>query len=373
MNCDPTFLITATRGLLMVMVAMMTSVSLHGEDRALQRGIKAERIGDNIVALDSYNEAIRLNPDDTKAYWRRAMFYEAHRDYDKAIADYSVIVRLDPKDADAYVQRACSYGRENISKALADYGKAIRVDPARAKFFHGHRGDLYLYKGDYEEASKEFSESLRLDPNQSFVFRKRAKAYMASRAYEKAIVDFRAEIMLRPTEVSLYRELAWMLATSSKPGLRNGQMAVEYARKACELDEWKDPVNFYALAAAYAEAGDFEQAVQYEKKFLESNVSEVGGLNLDIRERLKLYEAHKPYRAPWSAIVSQEDRDKADYVKPPKWTEPVGTYLEKHDTDRDGVIIRREFPGSAADFKKWDKNNDGKLNKEELNLMLSEH
>ena len=77
---------------------------------------------------------------------------------------------------------------------------------------------------------------------------------------------------------------------------RNGKKAVEYATKACELSKWKRPNSFDPLAAAYAEAGDFKQAIKWETKYLETpNFSEKD--TTDGKSRLALYLAHKPYHA----------------------------------------------------------------------------
>ena len=73
--------------------------------------------------------------------------------------------------------------------------------------------------------------------------------------------------------------------------------AVELARKACELSEWKDAINLDTLAAAYAAVGRYEDAVKWQKKALEDATfpkSEVA----EAKKRLELYENDKPYRQP---------------------------------------------------------------------------
>ena len=57
-----------------------------------------------------------------------------------------------------------------------------------------------------------------------------------------------------------------MRATCPEEKHRNGQQAVEYATKACELTAWKNAPYLGTLAAAYAEAGDFAKAVQFLDK-----------------------------------------------------------------------------------------------------------
>jgi hypothetical protein len=69
--------------------------------------------------------------------------------------------------------------------------------------------------------------------------------------------------------------------------------AVEYALKACELSEWKTPRWFNTLAAAYAEAGDFDNAIKWQNKYLESNLSKDD--SEEANQRLSQYKQKKPY------------------------------------------------------------------------------
>ena len=73
----------------------------------------------------------------------------------------------------------------------------------------------------------------------------------------------------------------------------NGMEAVKYGTKACELTDWKYPPSLGTLAAAYAEAGDFDQAVRLQKKRIESDPkrSDID----EARQHLKLYEQQKPF------------------------------------------------------------------------------
>jgi tetratricopeptide (TPR) repeat protein len=88
--------------------------------------------------------------------------------------------------------------------------------------------------------------------------------------------------------------LAWLLATCPKSEFRDGKQAVELARRACELTQYKVWAYVDTLAAAYAETGNFKEAVAWQKKALESSKSDAEKSSL--KERLQLYEAGKPYR-----------------------------------------------------------------------------
>ena len=97
-----------------------------------------------------------------------------------------------------------------------------------------------------------------------------------------------------PTAVTC-NYLAWLRATCPDEKCRNGQQAVEYATKACEMAQWKDEEYLDTLAAASAEAGDFDKAVEWQKKGMDLAPT---SKKADFESRLKLYQEKKPYRQP---------------------------------------------------------------------------
>src|SRR5262249_27424309 len=70
---------------------------------------------------------------------------------------------------------------------------------------------------------------------------------------------------LKPNDASTLNDLAWLLATSRDNRIRNGRRAVALARRACELDQWKNAFSIDTLAAASASAGNFSEAVKYQE------------------------------------------------------------------------------------------------------------
>jgi len=231
---------------------------------AFEKGLEAGRSHDYDLAISEFSEAIRLKPDDSLSHYNRANAYSDKGDYDKAIADYTEAIRLQ-----------------------SDYAAA-----------YNDRGNAYAYQGDWDKAIADFSNAIRLNPNYGEAYFNRAVSCDRKGDYDKAIADFHEAIHLKADYVEAYNNLAWLLAVCPDANLRNGEYAVEYAKNACVLTQWKDNSMFSTLAAAYAEAGRFDTAVKWQNQYLVSDYLESNPSN-DTREkarqRLGLYEENKAY------------------------------------------------------------------------------
>jgi tetratricopeptide (TPR) repeat protein len=134
-----------------------------------------------------------------------------------------------------------------------------------------------------------------LDPKNSGVFLDRGATLEAKRDYEKALADYNEAIRLDGMNAAFHNAHGWLLATCPDAKYRNAKKAVESAKRACELTNWKDASVIDTLAAACAEAGDFDAAVKWEKKALESP-SAFSKEDLErMQQRLKLYENRQAY------------------------------------------------------------------------------
>lgn len=192
--------------------------------------------------------------------YERGLVAVSRQDYDLAIDEFSVAIRLRPDFLLAYINRSYAYRQKHdYDRAIADYTEAIRLKPDLVEQIYLLRGTTYSYKGDWG----------------------------------KAVADYTEVIRRKPDNVAAYNQLAWLLAVSPDANLRNGAKAVEYATKACELSKWRNPSCFSALAAAYAEAGDFENAVKWQTKYLEFPWAK--DIQEKARQRLSFYEQKKPY------------------------------------------------------------------------------
>jgi tetratricopeptide (TPR) repeat protein len=258
------------------------------------RGRAWQEEGEPERALRDLNEAIRLDADTAAWFSARGRVYEELEEYDRAIRDYDDALRLDPKDAMTLHNRGLAYKAvKEYKRAIADYTDALRLDPKWATAYY-NRANAYKAQKDYDKAVADYSAALRLDPKWSDAYFNRAAAYKAQRDYDRAAGDYREVIRLDPEDADAYNNLAWLLATCPDGKVRDGKRAVEYAAKACELTSWKGPYYLATMAAAHGENGNFEEALRWQKKALDSTQYEKDE-GERARGRLKLFQDGRPY------------------------------------------------------------------------------
>ena len=246
-------------------------------------------------AVDYYTNQIRANPSSVN-YLKRGQIWKHKKEYDIAIADYNEAIRLDPQYAGAFINRGLAWSnKKEYDKAIADDNEAIRLDPQYALAFN-NRGVAWRNKKEYDKAIADYNEAIRLDPQSALAFNNRGYAWHNKKEYDKAIADYNEAIRLDPQSAEAYNSKAWLMATCPEAKYRDGKRAVESATRACELSDGKEPNYFGTLAAAYAESGDFDKAVESQTKAIELLKDEKD--KEDFQSRLDLYKARKPYRTP---------------------------------------------------------------------------
>lgn len=211
----------------------------------------------------------------------------------QAAAYFSERIRSDPSDAEAYFGRGRALAaHDQWDPASRDLDKAIELVPQQSGYYLA-RAYVRTRQRRYDEALKDFAEASRIDPLNAQAYRLRAGVHVEMKNYPQAIADYNLAARLFPNDAALNNDRAWLLATCPDEAYRNGEQAVKDATLACELSDWSVSNRLGTLAAAYAESGDFDQAVQWQQKCLELSSQRFQSAQ---RARLKLFEAGKPYR-----------------------------------------------------------------------------
>lgn len=152
--------------------------------------------------------------------------------------------------------------------------------------------DAAASRSDPDRAVADYDAAIRSNPQDAEAYFRRANAWYEKNEYDRAIADYGRAIEIDPKLAQAHIMFAWLLATAERPAVRDGRRAVASAQTACELTQWKDPAYIDTLAAAYARAGNFEEAVKWQRKAMEDSRM---ALNEAARERLRSYEAGKAW------------------------------------------------------------------------------
>ena len=263
----------------------------------LERGIVYRRTGRLDKAISDYDTTIHFNPNLAGAYYDRSIAYGLKGDYNQAIRDETEAIRRgNPVDQpDFYYNRGVSYeSMGNLDKALADYNKAIHLAPNELKNYRG-RASVLEDMDQLDKARADWDQVARLNPRDTNGYRFRGSAHFAKGDYKAAASDFEKAAHLSPMDYDALVSLGWFQATCPEGSFRNGKEALEKSLRACELSRWQSFWAVDALAAAYAEIGDFDHAVKYETQAI--NMKGAYALTRKkMQERLELYRQHKPYR-----------------------------------------------------------------------------
>jgi tetratricopeptide (TPR) repeat protein len=179
-------------------------------------------------------------------------------------------------------------------KAIADYTEAIRLMPQQA-FLYGSRGHVFIKTREIEKAINDFGMAIKLAPNQHVTYLSRGLLFVSEKQFGRALEDFRDASRQGPDDFECHRSLAWLLATCPDSRFRDGKQALAEATRACTLTGWKNGSCLEAMAAASAEVGDFDSAVKWQSQALDLLPKE-GEEFLRCHRRLSVYEIKQPYR-----------------------------------------------------------------------------
>jgi Tfp pilus assembly protein PilF len=156
---------------------------------------------------------------------------------------------------------------------------------------------LFLARGEVGPAVQQFSKVLKLAPEDPEANYRYALALTRQGDIRKAVTHYRRGLRQLEDSAEALNNLAWILATNPDPEVRNGDDAVKFAEKACKLTEYKKAVFVGTLAAAYAEANRFSDAIETAEKARlvaeAANESEIAARNMKL---IELYRAQKPCR-----------------------------------------------------------------------------
>jgi len=296
-------------------------------------------------ALESFDEAAELAPQAPDPYQNRGEIYREREEFEKAITQFTKVLELQPGSLLPLVHRAEAYlNNGQLEEALADVELVLeeqslvaahrlraevlaqmnRIDDAIAEIEQIASAEptqielkmqlalYYLVDKKPSKAITAYTDVLNVDSENFLALRSRGDAYLNLGKHAEAIEDFEKALKLQSDDPALLNNLAWVLATSPDEEVRDGDRAIDLATKACELTNYNKPHILSTLAAAFAESGNFDSAIEWSQKAVNMDDPEHSD---QLKQELASYKQGQPWRERQTVADRGEDQ-------PPRNTSP---------------------------------------------------
>jgi tetratricopeptide (TPR) repeat protein len=232
------------------------------------RGLAWKERGEYELALQDFNEAIRLEQAPASWFNNRGTLWRDKKDYDRAIRDYDEAIRLNPKKDMYFYNRGLAWNdKKDYDRAIRDFDEAIRLEPKYVDAFND-RGLAWRHKKDYDRAIRDYDEAIRLEPTYVFPFNNRGNAWRDKKDYDRAIRDYDEAIRLNPKYALAHLNLSVTQMLTRRPE------AVAGFQRVLDLEGWKGKLSPYAVILGHLAArqmGDESAA----KRFLKDSVGKL--------------------------------------------------------------------------------------------------
>ncbi len=256
----------------------------------LQKG----KVDDSIA---HYRSALQMQPDSWDAEYNLGTALLGKAQVDEAILHCERAVRMRPTDPDAQVALGNAlFQKGRVDEAIAHYQEAITAQPDHflARYTLGH---ALLEKGDLDGAIEVCRSALLLRPSDVDCQTTLAIALEEKGNPVEAIQHYQKALELAPRSIPTLTNLAWLLATSPDASLRNGPKAIELAKQADRLVGGTNTLVLRTLAAAYAENGEFANAIRTARSAMQlARMHGEEAVMTDLDQQIALYQLGMSYR-----------------------------------------------------------------------------
>jgi tetratricopeptide (TPR) repeat protein len=261
-------------------------------------GMIAESRGDFAEAARRFERAIEIDPGSPDSYYNLAMVLAFQQQYGRALEVLRVGTGRIPWDpqlallSGAMLVRAGheADGHARLERAIATAGNAD--DRARTATRAAH----LLIQLNLLQAAVRYSEQSAATSNDPQEHLKLGLLYTSQGNVAAAMAEYELVLRHDPDNAVALNNLAWYYATSPEPSRRDGDLAVRYAERLAGLTNRRDAGALDTLAAACAEAGQFDRAVAAAQEAIALSTPQSVPPVADLQSRLALYGANKPFR-----------------------------------------------------------------------------
>jgi tetratricopeptide (TPR) repeat protein len=185
-----------------------------------------------------------------------------------------------------------------LNEAIDHFREALKFRPDYPDA-HYNLGVVLFQKNEIDAAIAEWRAVLSVYPDDSLVHVGLANAFVQKGLFRDAVAHYQAALKLDPDSVLALNNLAWLLSAGPDDSVRNGATAVEVALRLNRVSNYAKATFVRTLAAAYAEAGEFDKAIEAAQTAAGlAHAQGEHGLARNIEREIGLYQRHEPFRDP---------------------------------------------------------------------------
>jgi tetratricopeptide (TPR) repeat protein len=249
--------------------------------------------------LAAYTKMMQGDPQNPLRHDAVATLYLDAGRYDEAIAEFRQSLQLNPDSAPTQYNLGFALSaRGRREEAIAAFQAALRIDPDYAQA-HNNLGALLQIGGQQDAALEHYRRAAALRPDNVESHTNLGQLLSIRGRPAEAAAQFAEALALRSDNIQALAGLAWIRATASDASLRNSVEAVSLSERADAASRHQDVIAMDALAAAYASAGRYDDALTAARAGLELATA-AGRLDVasQFRQRMELYQKGQPLRIP---------------------------------------------------------------------------
>jgi tetratricopeptide (TPR) repeat protein len=245
-----------------------------------------------------WRDTLAKNPSAWTAHNNLACILAARNEFNEAIEHFEASLKYNPYNASAH----CNLGRalmlqKKFALAEEQFQAALKIKFADADIQQTYASAL-AQRGKIDAAIVHLREAVRLEPTVDLRLQFAGLLHQAGKL-PQAIAQYRQVLTQQPDSLEALNNLSWLLATSPDAAVRNGNDAVKFAEKACQLTDRKQARPVGTLAAAYAEAGRFSDAVAAASRAVElANAAGDKRFAAANAQLLELYRSGRAFHEP---------------------------------------------------------------------------
>lgn len=253
-------------------------------------------------AIVEYQKALAIDPNYAKARYNPGVDLVQEGQVNKGAGEYQKALAADSGNSDIYCNLGNALAQKGrMDEAILVYQKALAIDPEDADLY-SNLGNALAQKGQMDEAIRDYQKALAINPTNSQTYYNYGNALIQNGEMDEATLQFEKAVTIQPGFVEAQNNLArivWMLANSPNPTVRNGTKAVELGRQSDQLAGGSNPMIAASLAAAYAETGNFAEAITNAQRALQLASSQTNAAMMAVfQAQLKNYQADSLFHAP---------------------------------------------------------------------------